>query len=175
MPTLTTREVCLRLLQFRSALPLTAITAVLCFSPRPADATVTFDWVTVGDAGNPADTLVMDKGPAADFTTGYGAVDYEYRIADKHVTNAQYTEFLNAVDPNGDEGLDFTGNGLYNSNMSMSFIGGGTGTDNWEQDRRATRATLKKRTICSFSTKRFRLKSLMLLNCTYSPRSHPVF
>ena len=39
-------------------------------------AAVTFDWATVGDPGNPADTLVMDKGPAADYTTGYGSVDY---------------------------------------------------------------------------------------------------
>lgn len=54
-----------------------------------AQATVTFDWAIVGDAGNPADA------------TGFGAVNYEYKIATKEVNLSQYTEFLNAVDPNG--------------------------------------------------------------------------
>ena len=31
----------------------------------------------------------------------FGAVDYVYRISKHEVTNAQYTEFLNAVDPTG--------------------------------------------------------------------------
>ncbi len=46
---------------------------------------VTVDWVTVGGAGNSADT------------TSYGAVAYEYRISRHEVTNAQYAELLNAV------------------------------------------------------------------------------
>ena len=49
-----------------------------------ATATVTIDWVTVGNAGNAADT------------TGYGAVSYNYQIGKYEVTNAQYAEFLNA-------------------------------------------------------------------------------
>ena len=53
---------------------------------------VTFDWVTVGDPGNPSDTEVMSDG-----TTGYGSVGYVYRISKHEVTNAQYAEFLNAV------------------------------------------------------------------------------
>lgn len=47
---------------------------------------ITIDWVTVGNPGN-----------AADSTTGYGNVNYEYRIGKYEVTIAQYTEFLNAV------------------------------------------------------------------------------
>ena len=50
-----------------------------------ASATVTIDYATVGNAGN-----------AADPSTGYGAVGYEYQIGKYEVTNAQYSEFLNA-------------------------------------------------------------------------------
>ena len=50
---------------------------------------VTFDWVTVGDPG-------------------FGGVDYSYRISKHEVTNTQYTEFLNAVQP-------FSTSGLYDS------------------------------------------------------------
>jgi formylglycine-generating enzyme required for sulfatase activity len=50
----------------------------------PASA-VTLDWVTVGDPGNDADT------------TGRGAVADVYQISMYEITNADYTEFLNAV------------------------------------------------------------------------------
>lgn len=46
---------------------------------RPVHADVTFTWATIGNAGN-----------AADPSTGYGAVSYDYRIATTEVTNAQY-------------------------------------------------------------------------------------
>lgn len=62
------------------------------------NATVTIDWVTVGDIGNAADS------------TGYGSVAYEYQISKYEVTNAQYAEFLNAVAATDT-------NGLYNSSM----------------------------------------------------------
>ncbi len=77
---------------------------------------VTIDWVTVGDPGNAADTAVMD-----DYTTGYGAVPYAYRISKYEVTNAQYAEFLNAVAV----GYNY---GLYNSEMNSSPSGGITQT-----------------------------------------------
>lgn len=67
----------------------------------PARA-VTIDWVTVGDPGNAADT------------TGYGAVNYEYRIGKYEVTIGQYAEFLNAAaksDPYG----------LWNSSMQVNL------------------------------------------------------
>jgi sulfatase modifying factor 1 len=59
-----------------------AATAALITS---ASASVTIDWVTVGNAGNSADT------------TGYGAVGYSYQIGKYEVTNAQYGAFLNAT------------------------------------------------------------------------------
>lgn len=63
------------------------------------DNSVTISTVSIGDAGNAADS------------TGYGAVGYEYNIGKFEVTNAQYAAFLNAVaktDPHG----------LYNPDMS---------------------------------------------------------
>jgi formylglycine-generating enzyme required for sulfatase activity len=46
---------------------------------------VTYEMVTVGDAGNDNDT------------TGYGAVGYDFQIGKYDVTIGQYAEFLNAV------------------------------------------------------------------------------
>ena len=44
-----------------------------------------YDWVTVGDPGNAADT------------TGYGAVADTFRIQKYEFTNQQYADFLNSV------------------------------------------------------------------------------
>ena len=76
-----------------------------CSLTSHALATVTMDWVTVGNAGNAA------------HTTNAGAVAYEYRIGQYEVTNAQYAAFLNAVaatDPNA----------LYADTMSSNANGG---------------------------------------------------
>ena len=81
----------------------------------PASAVLTMDYVSVGDAGN-----------AADPATGslYGAVAYAYQIGKYEVTNAQYTEFLNAVNPTG-SGTDGIGpNGIYNALMGSDARGG---------------------------------------------------
>lgn len=86
---------------------------VAVLASRPARAEVTFDWATVGNPGNAADTLVMTKGPSADNTSGYGAVGYTFRISKHDVTNSQYVEFLNKVDPSGSNSLK-----VYNANMS---------------------------------------------------------
>jgi len=75
--------------------------------PQTCLAAVTFDWAHVGNAGN-----------APDPQTGYGAVPYNYRISKYEVTNAQYSEFLNAVDPMGFNVLQ-----LYNTSMSLSYGG----------------------------------------------------
>ena len=48
---------------------------------------ITIDWVTVGDAGNAADTA-----PA-----GYGAVSTAFQIMKYEWTNQQYVDFLNSV------------------------------------------------------------------------------
>jgi sulfatase modifying factor 1 len=46
---------------------------------------INIDFVNIGNAGNAADTQVMD-----DATTGYGAVGYNYRIGKYEVTAAQW-------------------------------------------------------------------------------------
>jgi hypothetical protein len=78
-----------------------AASAVLITS---ASASVTMDWVTVGNPGNAADPL-----------TGYGSVAYEYKIGKYEVTNAQYGAFLNAKAATDSYSL-------YNSSMSSYGI-----------------------------------------------------
>jgi formylglycine-generating enzyme required for sulfatase activity len=78
-----------------------AIVAALITS---ASATVTMDWVNVGNPGNAADPL-----------TGHGAVGYAYQIGKYEVTNAQYGAFLNAA-------AKTDSYGLYNSSMSSYGI-----------------------------------------------------
>jgi formylglycine-generating enzyme required for sulfatase activity len=87
-----------------------AATAALITS---ASASVTIDWVTVGNAGNAADTADGDSS-----TTGvqrYGAVAYAYQIGKYEVTNAQYGAFLNA------KGASNSG-AIYNSSMTSTGI-----------------------------------------------------
>ena len=69
-----------------------------------ASATVTMDWVSIGNANNAADTA---DGYGS---FGYGAVDHAYRIGKYEVTNAQYGEFLNAKGQSN-------ANGIYNASM----------------------------------------------------------
>jgi formylglycine-generating enzyme required for sulfatase activity len=78
-----------------------AATAALITS---ASATVTIDWVTVGNAGNAADT------------TSYGAVSYAYQIGKYEVTNTQYGAFLNAA-------AKTDSHGLYDFRMDDAGIG----------------------------------------------------
>jgi formylglycine-generating enzyme required for sulfatase activity len=88
-----------------------AVTAVLSLGAGPwqsaANAFVSFDWATVGSPANTADS------------TSYGSVAYAYRISKHEVTNAQYAQFLNAVDPSGANSL-----GLYSNAMSSDARGG---------------------------------------------------
>lgn len=80
---------------------------------------VQIDFVTVRDTGNPGDDVAMTCCDSSAGTSGYGAVDYVYRIGTYEITTAQYAEFLNAVaasDPNtlynnfmGARGLTRTG------------------------------------------------------------------
>ena len=74
-----------------------------------ASASVTMDWVNVGNPGNAADS------------TGYGAVAYAYKIGKYEVTNAQYGEFLN------NKGAS-NSSGIYNSVMLGITQSGGPGT-----------------------------------------------
>ena len=72
----------------------TMLLTILLLAPA-ASAEVTMDWVTVGGAGNVGDPQESCRscGPG----TTFGAVSYEYQIGKYEVTNAEYTEFLNAV------------------------------------------------------------------------------
>ena len=67
--------------------------------------------VLVGNPGN--------LPPAAPYPTTYGAVATTYRIGKYEVTNAQYVELLNGVDPTGANAL-----GLYNAGMTTNPVGG---------------------------------------------------
>ncbi len=84
------------------------LTLAFCFSFEVQAAPVTFDWATVGNPGNADDT----------HGAGYGGVANSYRISKTEVTNAQYTEFLNAVDPTAANSLS-----LFNSSMAGNFGG----------------------------------------------------
>jgi sulfatase modifying factor 1 len=69
----------------------------------PALAVVNIDYVSVGNAGNAADSST------------YGAVSYAYNIGKYEVTNAQYGEFLNAKGASNS-------NGVYNASMASYGI-----------------------------------------------------
>ena len=96
-------------LQKRSFRALGLATAIALSTP--VFAVLTMDYVSVGHAGNAADS------------TGYGAVAYAYQIGKYEVTNAQYGEFLNAVDPGGANAND-----VYSTSMGSNDRGGITYT-----------------------------------------------
>jgi len=92
---------------FRTVTTFALLPIVLCCGSAAGE--VTFDWVTVGNPGNAADTRYD--------ATGFGSVDYTYRISKHEVTNAQYAEFLNAVDPTGANSLT-----LYSPSAGIGLI-----------------------------------------------------
>jgi len=65
------------------------------------------EFVTVGDPNNTADT------------TTYGAVSQTFDIMKFEFTNQQYVQFLNSVDPNGNQT-----NAIYNASMGSDARGG---------------------------------------------------
>ncbi len=96
-------------MKYNNLLTLAASAALI----TSTSASVTIDWVTVGNAGNSADPL-----------TGYGAVGYEYRIGKYEVTNAQYGAFLNAAAQTDSYGLynpSMSGYGISRSGSSGSY------------------------------------------------------
>jgi len=78
----------------------------------------TIEMVTVGDPGNAADTEVMYDG-----STGYGRVDYVYRIGKYEVTNGQYREFLNAKAALGDPYALYNWGDMPGTEMDRVFSG----------------------------------------------------
>jgi formylglycine-generating enzyme required for sulfatase activity len=67
------------------------------------------EFVTVGDPNNTADTI----------GAGYGAVSQTFDIMKFEFTNQQYVQFLNSVDPNGNQT-----NAIYNASMGSDARGG---------------------------------------------------
>jgi formylglycine-generating enzyme required for sulfatase activity len=83
------------------------VAALLASLAVPAGAgPINYTMVTVGNPGNANDTG----------GTFNGAVNYEYQIGKYDVTIGQYTAFLNAADPNGENP-----NGIYNSSMATNL------------------------------------------------------
>jgi hypothetical protein len=72
----------------------------------PALASLSIDYVNVGDAGNTADPATGSL---------YGSVGYAYNIGKYEVTNAQYVNFLNTT-------AQTDNYSLYNANMSSYGI-----------------------------------------------------
>ena len=89
-------------MKIQSLLTLAATSALI----TSASASITMDWVNVGNPGNAAD-------PATDSL--YGAVAYAYQIGKHEVTNSQYGAFLNA------KGASNSG-AIYNSSMTGTGI-----------------------------------------------------
>lgn len=87
----------------KSALPFLVMAAFLV--AVHVHATVELSWTNVGNPGNSADH------------NGLGSVSYTYQISRYEVTNAQYTEFLNAKESTSVLGL-------YNTGMATSAHGG---------------------------------------------------
>jgi hypothetical protein len=67
-----------------------AAAAMFLFTTTSHAATI--DTVPVGNPGNAGE--IQPPGT-------FGAVGYNYRIGTTEITNAQYAEFLNGVDPSG--------------------------------------------------------------------------
>ena len=84
------------------------LAALACLLAAPARAGITYQQVTVGNAGNTNDT----RDGAGTF--GFGAVTYDYQIGKYDVTIGQYTAFLNAVAATDT-------NSLYNSSMGTDL------------------------------------------------------
>jgi sulfatase modifying factor 1 len=84
--------------------------SILLLAVRPLAGAATVDKVLVGNAGNGGEIQSAET---------FGAVAYPYYAGKYEVTNSQYVEFLNGVDPAGGNGLS-----LYNSLMSSDARGG---------------------------------------------------
>lgn len=77
--------------------PVLFFAAASSTSAQPAPPDYGFNFITIGDAGNPA----YDGFDLFGLVSGRGSVGYEYRIAQTEVTSAQFAEFLNAWDSSG--------------------------------------------------------------------------
>ena len=98
----------LNLRAFASCLALAMASITAAAMGGVLDSTV---FVTINDTGNAGNTTSGTSGPSS--PSGLGAVSSIYRLANKETTNAQYVDFLNAVDANGTNPR-----GVYNTSMA---------------------------------------------------------
>ncbi len=97
----------------RKLITICAVLTMLLAVSGVAQATITIDMVTVGNAGNAGEQRRLASGDL----TYYGGVAYEYKIGKYEVTAGQYTAFLNSVAATTDT------YGLYNADMWISTRG----------------------------------------------------
>jgi hypothetical protein len=90
--------------------PIRAILLILA-TASSVRAVITIETVPIGNPGNLPDTRYN--------AVGFGSVAYGFRIGKFEVTNAQYVEFLNGVDPTGANTL-----ALYSPSMTTNARGG---------------------------------------------------
>lgn len=87
-----------------------------------ASASITMDWVMVGNPGNAADIADGDSSTAG--VQRYGSVAYAYQIGKYEVTNAQYGAFLNAKGASNSGSIytsDMASYGITQTGISGSF------------------------------------------------------
>jgi formylglycine-generating enzyme required for sulfatase activity len=83
--------------------------AAINFASADTIRGINIDFVTIGNAGNTADTVVMNDG-----TTGYGAVSSNYRIGKYEVTNTQWNAFTAAAGaPTGNPSTAYDANAYF--------------------------------------------------------------
>lgn len=99
--------------------------AVAVASLAATATAVTIDYRTIGNAGNAGNTVTGTAGPSS--PSGLGAVSAVFRLASRETTNAEYAEFLNAVDPNGTNPRGvYSGLMTSNANGGIDFSSGAT-------------------------------------------------
>jgi sulfatase modifying factor 1 len=106
---------------------------------------VTMEMVPVGDPGNSPDTRY--NGIAV------GSVAATYKIGKYEVTNSQYAEFLNAVDPNGKNP-----HSLYSTNMGSGYGGisfASEANPGWKYTTRSGRGNLPVNYVSFWDACRF--------------------
>lgn len=88
-------------------------------SAQPVPPDYGFEFVTIGDVGNPdADPATY---PIPDFGPASGSVDYEYRIAKSKTNAGQWVDFVNAYWPYHD---------IPNDPLRIQLLGFNVGVDN---------------------------------------------
>jgi formylglycine-generating enzyme len=97
-----------RKVKIKYVLAMVCVMAVANFASADTIRGINMDFVTIGSAGNPADTRAQAN------PYGCGSVDYNYRIGKYEVTHNQWTAFLSlAGTPTGTDGGYSAGSTYY--------------------------------------------------------------